>query len=178
MVWLGVDLGAARVGLALSDPELTFAHPIGNIRVHGDAMEAVDDVIDIIEREHVDHVVVGMPLLLSGNTGQSAKKARRWVHELIVRMIEYRDTGQLHISDIPLVELHDERLTTVTAHRQLSDVHITTRGHRPMVDQQSAVLILQSALDTAGAEDAARAEGRRHDEAQPDKAGERNGYGR
>ncbi|MEJ5922194.1 Holliday junction resolvase RuvX [Bifidobacterium thermophilum] len=178
MVWLGVDLGAARVGLALSDPELTFAHPIGNIRVHGDAMEAVDDVIDIIEREHVDHVVVGMPLLLSGNTGQSAKKARRWVHELIARMIEYRDTGQLHISDIPLVELHDERLTTVTAHRQLCDVRITARGHRPMVDQQSAVLILQSALDTARTEDAARAEGGRHDEAQPDKAGERNGHGR
>ena len=53
MVWLGVDLGEARVGLALSDPELTFAHPIGNIKVHGNAMDAIEDVIDIIEREQV-----------------------------------------------------------------------------------------------------------------------------
>lgn len=171
MVWLGVDLGAARVGLALSDPELTFAHPIGNIRVYGDALEAIDDVIDIIEREHVDHVVVGMPLLLSGSAGESAKKARHWTHELVARMVEYRDTGQLHIDDIPVVELHDERLTTVTAHRQLSDVRIATRGHRPMVDQQSAVLILQSALD------AARTDEGQHNGVLSDETRKRNEYG-
>ena len=35
-VWMGVDLGNARVGLALSDPELTFAHPAGNLQAYGD----------------------------------------------------------------------------------------------------------------------------------------------
>jgi putative Holliday junction resolvase len=41
----------------------------------------------------------------------------------------------------------DERLTTVAAHRQLFDADLTGRSHRPFVDQQSAVLILQMALD-------------------------------
>ena len=64
MVWLGIDLGDARVGLALSDPELTLAHPIGNIQVYGDSFRALDEVIDVIGDESVDHVVIGLPLLL------------------------------------------------------------------------------------------------------------------
>lgn len=75
MVWLGIDLGDARVGLALSDPELTLAHPMGNIQVYGDSFRALDEVIDVIGDESVDHVVIGLPLLLNGEEGKSAKKA-------------------------------------------------------------------------------------------------------
>ena len=112
MVWLGIDLGDARVGLALSDPELTLAHPIGNIQVYGDSFRALDEVIDVIGDESVDHVVIGLPLLLNGEEGKSAKKARRWSVNL-----------------------------------ELFDARIGGRKHRPMVDQQSAVVILQTALD-------------------------------
>ena len=86
MTWLGIDLGDARVGLALSDPELTFAHPIGNIQAYGDSFRAIDDVIYTIEDENVDHVVIGLPLLLSGEEGKSAKKARRWANNLAKRI--------------------------------------------------------------------------------------------
>ena len=48
MVWLGIDLGDARVGLSKSDPELTFAHPIGNIQSYGDSFNAIEDVLNII----------------------------------------------------------------------------------------------------------------------------------
>lgn len=75
-------MGDARVGLALSDPELTLAHPAGNIQVYGDSFRALDEVIDVIEDESVDHVVVGLPLLLNGEAGKSAKKARRWAANL------------------------------------------------------------------------------------------------
>ena len=86
MVWLGIDLGDARVGLALSDPGITLAYPAGNIQVYGDSFRALDEVVDVIEDESVDHVVVGLPLLLSGEEGKSAKKARRWsVGESTVR---------------------------------------------------------------------------------------------
>ena len=127
MVWLGVDLGNARVGLALSDPELTFAHPAGNIHVAGDYFFAIDEVLNVIEDEHVDHVIVGLPLQMDGTEGKSAKKARRWAANL--------------------VSLIDERLTTVSAHRQLFEAHKASNKHRPVVDQQSAVVILQTALD-------------------------------
>ena len=49
MVWLGIDLGDARVGLALSDPGITLAHPAGNIQVYGDSFRALDEVVDVIE---------------------------------------------------------------------------------------------------------------------------------
>ena len=139
--WLGVDLGNARVGLALSDPELTLAHPIGNIQVRGDYFQALYDVLDIIEDNHVSHVVVGYPLLLNGTEGASAKKARRWAGNLR-RRLEGAGIAAT-------IQLLDERMTTVSAHRQLLEVGLGMRAHRPNVDQQSAVVLLQAALDAA-----------------------------
>lgn len=86
MIWLGVDLGDARVGLALSDPELTFAHPIGNVQVQGDSFRAIDEVLCVIEDNSVSRVVIGLPLQLDGSEGKSAKKSRRWGKNLIKRM--------------------------------------------------------------------------------------------
>lgn len=146
MTWLGIDLGDARVGLALSDPELSFADPIGDIEVHGDSFRGLDDVIDTIARERVDVVVIGLPLQLNGAEGKSAKKARRWAANLKKRLAS-RDSGTPELEVAPRVDMLDERLTTVAAHRQLFDADLTGRSHRPFVDQQSAVLILQMALD-------------------------------
>lgn len=149
MVWLGVDLGNARVGLALSDPELTFAYPAGNIHVRKDYFESFDEVLNMIEDNHVEVVAVGLPLQLNGTEGASAKKARRWANQLTLRLEEeYRDP-QSGITWESRVMLIDERLTTVDAHRQLFDAHKQSRDHRAMVDQQSAVTILQMALDRA-----------------------------
>ena len=146
-VWLGVDLGDARVGLALSDPELTLAHPAGNIQVFGDSFYASDEVSDLIEDERVSHVGIGLPLQLDGTEGKSAKKARRWASNLVKRM-ERDGAGRQFVGRRPpTVSLEDERLTTVSAHRQLFEANISSCGHRPKVDQQSAVNILQSALD-------------------------------
>ncbi|KFI92357.1 Endonuclease involved in recombination [Bifidobacterium saguini DSM 23967] len=149
MVWLGVDLGNARVGLALSDPELTFAHPAGDIYVAGDYFFAIDDVLDVIEDEHVTHVVVGLPLQMDGTEGKSAKKARRWAANLEKRLHAEAEHA-LEEHSIPQVSLIDERLTTVSAHRQLFEANKSSNKHRPLVDQQSAVVILQTALDRAG----------------------------
>lgn len=140
-------MGDARVGLALSDPGLTLAHPAGNIQVYGDSFRALDDVIDVIEDESVDHVVVGLPLLLNGDEGKSAKKAKRWAANLEKRLQIAAQDEEYLFTQVPSIEFVDERLTTVTAHRQLFEAQIGGRKHRPMVDQQSAVVILQTALD-------------------------------
>lgn len=141
-MWLGVDLGNARVGLAMSDPELTLATPAGNIRVFGDYFQAIDDVIDVIEDERIERVIVGLPLQMDGTDGPSAKKARRWAKQLAVRMERYG-------MEVVPIELRDERLTTVSAHRMLFEAGVGSRAHRPRVDQQSAVVLLQAALDDA-----------------------------
>ena len=115
-VWLGVDLGEARVGLALSDPELTLAFPAGNIRVQGDYFQALDKVEDLIMGKCVSKVVVGYPLLLSGQAGRSAKKAARWVRALAGRLQETAQNAGIAPEQLPSVVLRDERLTTVSAH--------------------------------------------------------------
>jgi len=81
-------------------------------------------------------VVVGLPLLLSGREGEAAQLARAYAVAIAARM------GTV------TVRLVDERLTTVDAHRRLRDSGLPGRGHRKVVDQAAAVLILQTALDT------------------------------
>lgn len=54
-----------------------------------------------------------------------------------------------HIGVMPDIIFIDERLTTVDAHRRLFDANVSSKQHRAVVDQQSAVEILQTALDRA-----------------------------
>ena len=139
--WLGVDLGNARVGIALSDPDLLLAHPEEYIAVSGDYFYALEDVIAVIEDNNVDHVVVGYPLQLDGTEGKSAKKAKRWAQALTKRL------GSAGLADVDVV-LQDERMTTITAHNQLLQVGLGMKEHRPRVDQQSAVVLLQAVIDS------------------------------
>lgn len=140
-VWMGIDLGNARVGVALSDPELTMAYPLENIEVWKDYFGALDDAVDLVAEYGVSRAVVGYPLNMDGSEGKSAKKAARWVRQFRSRC------EALFGFAAPEVSLQDERLTTVSAHRQLESAGYREIRHRPMVDQQSAVLILQAALN-------------------------------
>lgn len=148
-MWLGIDLGNARVGLALSDPELSFAYPAGNIRVYGDYFQSFDDVLNIIEEKQIDTVVVGLPIDLHGREGHSASRAKQWAHQLRKYLEEEVLDSRSAIQTVPDIVMVDERLTTVDAHRKLYDAHKTSRKHRAVVDQQAAVEILQMALDRA-----------------------------
>lgn len=139
-VWLGLDLGNARIGLALSDPELTFAHPEGVIQAGGDYFYAIDQIVDVIKDREVSHIVLGYPLKLDGAEGKSAKKVRRFAQALSRRLEEAGIDSQ--------IELTDERMTTVSAHDLLLQAGMSSRQHRAVVDTQSAVVILQSALDS------------------------------
>lgn len=145
-IWMGIDLGEARIGLALCDPELTLAYPAGNIEVQGDYFRGLWPVVDLIREHHVVQVIVGYPLLLNGTEGRSAKNAKRWVRNLTRILTDEENDGLEGESAVGVV-LRDERLTTVSAHQQLYDAQVGGRGHRPRVDQQSAVVLLQSALD-------------------------------
>ncbi len=138
---MGIDLGNARVGIALSDPEHTLAHPEGNIVVAGDYFYALDEVIDYVEDYNIELIAVGYPLQLDGTEGKSAKKAKRWAQALTKRL------GSAGLADVDVV-LQDERMTTITAHNQLLQVGLGMKEHRPRVDQQSAVVLLQAVIDS------------------------------
>jgi putative holliday junction resolvase len=134
-VWLGVDVGTVRVGVARSDPRGVLAVPVETVardRKHGRDFARLTALIE--EHEAVG-VVVGLPLTLSGEHGASAGSAT-----------DFADALRTLIEPIPVV-LADERLTTVAGMRILSANGVRARAGRAVIDQVAAVQILQGWLD-------------------------------
>lgn len=130
---LALDLGDARVGLALSDELGITAQPAGILAVKRGRIDP--KAIATFARERgATRIVVGHPLLLSGEEGTRARQARE-IAEALERAL-----------DIP-VELWDERLTTAQAQRELISDGVRRSRRREVVDSLSAVLILQSWLE-------------------------------
>lgn len=129
---LGLDLGDARIGVAISDDDRRMAVPLGTIHTGAPAdLKAVARLVD----EHVATVVVvGLPLSMSGERGSAAVKAGAFADAL------------RSILSVP-VELQDERLSTVEAERGLRDAGVTGRERRKVVDRTAATVILQAWLD-------------------------------
>jgi putative pre-16S rRNA nuclease len=132
---LGVDLGERRIGLALSDPSRTVASPFAVLRRSGDPAVDRRAIIDAAREQGASVIVVGLPLSLSGRAGPAAQAALAEVDAL-------REVA----GDIE-VEVHDERLTTVTAERALMEARMRREARRRVVDKVAAAVMLQSWLD-------------------------------
>jgi putative Holliday junction resolvase len=136
-VRLGIDVGDARIGVAISDPGALLATPVETVaRGSGD----VQRITTLVQELGAIEVVVGLPRLLSGRLGSAAEKASEFAQQLSDVLAE-RATG---VS----VRLVDERLTTVSAERVLREQGRKGSARRQVVDQAAAVVILQHALDT------------------------------
>jgi putative Holliday junction resolvase len=129
---LGLDLGDARIGVAISDDERRLAVPLGTVRTGAPA--DLKAIAEIVHEHDVALVVVGHPLLLSGEVGERANHAERFAAAL---------RGFLAVD----VELHDERLSTAEAERALREAGASGRRSRRSVDRSAATVILQSWLD-------------------------------
>ncbi|MEP6624279.1 MAG: Holliday junction resolvase RuvX, partial [Acidimicrobiia bacterium] len=79
---LGVDLGARRIGLAVSDPTGVIASPAGTLVRSGDAARDRAAIVTAAHEAEADLVVVGLPRELSGKMGPAAKAARAEVEAL------------------------------------------------------------------------------------------------
>jgi putative holliday junction resolvase len=131
---MAIDLGEQRIGLALSDPTGNVAGGFRTIR-RGLRDEEMAAIAAIVAAEDVGRIVVGMPLGMNGQPGVQAELTRRWVVAL------QRQTA------LP-VEVLDERLTSVQAHRSLDSMGVKRRQHRQHVDEVAATLLLQGYLDS------------------------------
>ena len=131
---LGLDVGDARTGVAISDSLGIIASSLGNIENSGE-----DDLIEklgkYISDNNIDTVVIGYPKNMNGTVGERGEKAKR-ISETI--------KNKYGINTI----LWDERLTTVSAHKILSEGNVRGKKRKEKVDGLSAVLILQGYLDS------------------------------
>ncbi|QUH01594.1 Holliday junction resolvase RuvX [Saccharopolyspora erythraea] len=135
---LGIDVGAVRVGVALSDPAPMLATPLVTLQRDAEGGGDLGRLAEIVTENEVVEVVVGMPRTLAGRHGPAAEAAESYGTALAER-----------IAPVPVV-YSDERLTTVTASRMLSKRGVRGKKQRAVVDQAAAVEILQAWLDSRG----------------------------
>jgi putative Holliday junction resolvase len=135
-VRIGVDVGSVRVGVAVSDPSALLATPLVTLPRDASGDRDIARLVELAAEYAAVEFVVGLPRSLSGREGPAAEIARRYAAALADR-----------VAPIP-VHLSDERLTTVSAIRTLSDRGVRGRRQRAVVDQAAAVLILQTWLDS------------------------------
>lgn len=129
---LGLDLGDARIGVAISDDGRRVAVPLGTVRTG--APSDVRAIADLVAEHGVTLVVIGHPLLLSGEAGERAHLAERFAEALrLLLAVE--------------VVLQDERLSTAEADRALREAGASGRDRRRAIDRSAATVILQAWLD-------------------------------
>ncbi len=134
---LGVDLGSKRIGVAVSSG--TVASPIDTVERSGDRSRDHRRLLELAAEWEVDLLVIGMPYSLDGTVGPAA--------EGIVEEVEI-----LRATTLLPIELYDERLTTVTAHRLLQEGGVGGRSRRQVVDKVAAAVLLQAWLDSRASE--------------------------
>jgi putative holliday junction resolvase len=131
---LGLDFGARRIGVAVSDELGLTAQPVLTL-VRNNLRQDLKSLGRLLRKFECSAIVLGNPLHLSGDLSPQAAKTQAFAETL-------RETFALP------VHLWDERLTSAEAHRHLDAAGRMRATHREVVDQVAAVLILQSFLDS------------------------------
>jgi len=130
----GLDLGAARIGVAVSDRSGTVASPLTVVARSGTLAVDHRRLAQLVAEEEAEIVVVGLPLSLSGAAGKAAQAAQTEIAMLA------------SVLDVPVVS-HDERFTTKTAQEALRLGGVKRAKQRALVDQVAAAVMLQAWLD-------------------------------
>lgn len=137
---LGIDVGDARVGVAVSDPDGLLATPVETIARatgrRGPDGPDIDRLVELALEYGAVEIVVGLPLMLDGEPGTSARKAADVAFRLKRRL-----------GDAVALRMADERMTTVLAQSRLHEAGVDVKSGRGVIDQAAAVEILQWWLD-------------------------------
>lgn len=140
-VRVGIDVGTARVGVAVSDPDGILATPLETVqrpRVSDSTGVADNDlrrIAEIVREYAAVDVIVGQPRTLAGRSGAAEKAAA-----------EYAARVAQAVAPVPVHRV-DERFSTVAASRSLTASGVKGRRQRAVVDAAAAALILQTWLD-------------------------------
>lgn len=129
---MGLDIGKARIGVALSCPLGMIAQPFEVLDRR--RVNPIKRIEQLIQEYDVRTLVVGEPLTLAGAQGLSAQSVHTFLQTL-----------KLHI-DVPVV-WWDERLSTAQAQRMMIEDNVRRQKRRQQIDKVAAALILQSYLD-------------------------------
>jgi len=127
---LALDIGDRRIGVALSDPQGILASPL-TIFERKDDRSDIQTILDLVNRNDVKCIIIGLPVSMDGTIGTQAEKVKAFAEEL------------RNQTKVP-VEFRDERLSTVSA-RRLQPAG--RRNKKIRHDAVAAAIVLQSYLD-------------------------------
>ena len=134
---MALDVGDARIGIAMSDPLRISCQPFDTI-VRSSAQETLAKIRALVQEHSIVAVVVGLPLGLEGGDTEQTKKTRLFIDTL---------EQELRSCSVQVVAW-DERLTTVEAEEIIAGSGVKNRKRREVLDRVSASLILQSYLES------------------------------
>lgn len=136
--YIGLDLGTTTLGVATSDV-LGFVHGVETFRFSKEAYsQARDYVHKLVEKTGIKNLVIGLPINMDGSQGFRADSSKRFKEDLL------KEDPSLKI------ELVDERLTTVSAHKTLNQLNVSGKERKGSVDRIAACEILDFYLRMKG----------------------------
>jgi putative Holliday junction resolvase len=134
---VGLDVGDARIGVAVADELGLTAHGLGVVR-RSKLADDLKRLAEFLAEYPPERFVVGLPLNMNGSAGPQAQKVRAFAREL-----------ERHFQ-VP-VDTWDERLTTFEANNKLMELGLSGRKRRGLVDKLAAALILQGYMERQAA---------------------------
>jgi putative Holliday junction resolvase len=135
---VGLDIGEARTGVALSDPLQVVATPHSTIAMNGGKADIAALARAVAEAD-ARIVVVGLPLNQYGEMGPQAEKVK------VVAAALAKASGAT-------IEYQDERFSSAEAERHLRSTNVKSKKRKQVIDQVAAAHILQTWLDRQAAE--------------------------
>ena len=143
---LGVDLGLQRTGLAVSDELGITTRGLPNLTPRSRA-EEVAFLVGLCRSEGVRHVVIGLPLLPSGDDGPMSKRARGFAAALQDGL-----RGADDVADI-VVHLVDERGTSKAASQRLVTSQTKKSDRKALLDSEAARILIEDYLASRPAQE-------------------------
>ena len=129
---IAFDYGDVRIGVAVSDPDSILSSPLTTLKATDKNLNQLISVI-FSEIEPVA-IYVGRPALLSGEAGAASEKASKFAAELAA------------LTTVPIVMI-DERMSTISAARNLRDAGRSAKDSKESIDMAAAVAILEFAIE-------------------------------
>lgn len=140
---MGLDVGDATIGVAISDALLLTAQGRETIR-RVSLKEDIGKLIHYISEENIGTIVVGLPKNMNNTIGPQAEKTLAFVKKLEKR-IQFSERLQ---GQSVVIVMWDERLTSIAAERAMLEADMSRAKRRKIIDKMAAVYILQGYLDS------------------------------